>query len=458
MIPPVSRASILLIAGLAACGTGGPPEIPDAGGRQVVAVSLLRWPLNGGNPALYRLPTLQTALWEARGTSPALKRLIGADVDLAQAYALDAKDGVVAIDLESGRTRPFLTKVLAAESGPDGSIYAVAEDRTLTSVSGRLPTAYPGKLPGTPVSLIGTGTDQIYALIPGDSGLLISRQGQATRRDVFPTTGVVHTRWGDLLAAANDDQVVLYEPGAASPRRTLDIGGKPVALAFSPSGHRLYAVAEGDETVQRFDRYTLRRLGTIDLPADAQALRPDPLGRFLLARPTQGDSVWVLDVVKNEFLGSWNTNWRADLPAIAAGRWLLVREGADVVSYDLFDGTFAATGRIAGGAADLWQVLDWSPRAEGRTAAEPDSATVETAPGTRQVVYVQLSSSQNPAWAEELANKLKSQGLPASVIHPAKPDEPNRVVLGPYPSREAADSAGTRLGQPYFLYLPEDRR
>ena len=457
MIPPASRASLLIIAGLAACGTGGPPDIPDAGGRQVVAVSLLRWPHNGGTPALYRLPTLQGALWEARGPTPALKRLIGSDGDLAQAYALDTKDGVVALDLESGRSRPFLTKVLAAESGPDGSIYAVAEDRTLTSVSGRLPTAYPGKLPGAPISLIGTGTDQIYALVAGDSGLLISRQGQAPRRDVFPSAGLVHTRWGDLLAAITDDEVVLYEPGASNPRRVLDIGGKPLALAFSPSGHRLYAVAEGDETVQRFDRYSLRRLGTLDLPADARELRPDPLGRFLLARPAQGDSVWVLDVVKNEFLGSWNTSWRADLPAVAAGRWLLVREGADVVSYDLFDATFAATGRIPGGAADLWQVLDWSPRAEGRTAAEPDSAQVEAAPGTRQVVYVQLSSSQNPAWAEELANKLKSQGLPASVIRPGKPDEPNRVVLGPYPSREAADSAGTRLGQPYFLYLPEDR-
>jgi hypothetical protein len=176
-----------------------------------------------------------------------------------------------------------------------------------------------------------------------------------------------------------------------------------------------------------------------------------------MARPAQGDSVWVLDVVKNEFLGSWTTSWRPDLPALAAGRWLLVREGADVVAYDLFDETFATTGRIKGGAADLWQVLDWSPRAEGRTAAEPDSAEAVATPGTRQVVYVQLSSSQNPAWAQELADKLKSQGLPASVIRPTKPDQPNRVVLGPYPSREAADSAGTRLGQPYFLYLPEDR-
>ena len=70
---------------------------------------------------------------------------------------------------------------------------------------------------------------------------------------------------------------------------------------------------------------------------------------------------------------------------------------------------------------------------------------------------MQISSSQNPAWAEELANKMKSQGLPASVMRPRRQDEFYRVVLGPYPSREAADSAGTRLGQPYFLYLPEVR-
>jgi sporulation related protein len=424
-----------------------------------VAVSLLRWPAAGGTPVLYRLPTLETALWEARGPTPALKRVIGVDIDQRQAFALDTKDGVVALDLESGRSRPFLTDLLAADAGPDGAIYAVAKDRSLTSVSGRLPTAFPGKLPGTPVALVGTGSDQIYALIPGDSALVISRQGQAQRRDQFPTTLVAHTRWGDLLAAAGDDAVELYEPGATHPRRTLDIGGKPSALAFSPSGHRLYAVAEGDDDVQRYDRYSLRALGTIDLPGEANDLRPDPLGRFLLVRPTQGDSVWVLDVVKNEFLGSWNTIWGADLPAMAAGRWLLVREGADVMAYDLFNAEFAVSGRIAGGAKDLWQVLDWTPRSEAATTAEPDSAeAAEVTPaGERSVIYVQLSSSQNPAWADELASKLKSQGLPASVIRPKREDEFYRVVLGPYPTRESADSAGTRLGQPYFLYLPEAR-
>jgi len=423
----------------------------------VVAISLLRWPMAGGNPVLYRFPTLQTARWEARGATPALKRVVGADIDQRQAFALDSKDGVVALDLESGRSRPFLTDIAVADAGPDGAIYAVARDRTLTSVSGRLPTAYPGKLPAIPVALIGTGTDQVYALVAGDSGLVIIRQGQAPRREEFPVTGMVHTRWGDLLAAASGDEVELFEPTATHSRRTLDIGGKPAALAFSPSGHRLYAVAEGDEEVQRFDRYSLGRLGTIEIPAPAIDLRPDPLGRFLLVRPAQGDSVWVLDVVTSEFLGSFNTTWRGDLPTLAAGRWLLVREGADVVSYDLFDAEFAQSGRIRGGAADLWQVLDWAPRSEAGTIAEPDSAAPQATSGSRAVVFVQISSSQNPAWAEELANKMKSQGLPASVIRPKKQDEFYRVVLGPYPSREAADSAGTRLGQPYFLYLPEAR-
>ncbi|MBW8772611.1 MAG: SPOR domain-containing protein, partial [Gemmatimonadetes bacterium] len=437
MIPPVRHASLLLIAGLAACGTGGPPQIPDADGRQVMAVSLLRWPIAGGNPVLYRIPTLQTALWEARGATLALKRVVGVDIDQRQAFALDTKDGVVALDLESGRNRPFLADIAVADAGPDGAIYAVARDRSLTSVSGRLPTAFPGKLPAIPVALVGTGTDQVYALVSGDSGLVIIRQGQGSRREEFPVAGMVHTRWGDLMAAPKGEEVELYEPTASTPRRTLDIGGKPAALAFSPSGHRLYAVAEGAEKVQRYDRYRLDRLGAIDIPAPAKELRPDPLGRFLLVRPAQGDSVWVLDVVKNEFLGSFTTSWRADLPALAAGRWLLVREGADVVSYDLFDGEFAQSGRIKGGAADLWQVLDWAPRAEAGIAASADSTAPEAAPGERAVVYVQLSSSKNEAWAEELAGKLKSQGLPASVLRPKKQDESYRVVLGPYPSRDA---------------------
>jgi len=460
VIPSVRLASLLAIAGLAACGSGGPPRIPDAGGRQVASVSLLRWPIKGGKPALHRVPTLETALWQARDTVGALRRVIGLHLDQRQAFALTTKDGVVAIDLESGRSRPFLSAVSVADAGPDGTIYSVASDQTLTATAGRLPTPFPGKLPATPTELIGSGSDQVMALVPGDSGLVIAKLAQPQRREEFPAAQVAHTMWGDLLAAATPDEIILYEPNASRPRRTLDVGGKPSAMAFSPSGHRLYVTVEGEDDILRYDRYSLGRLGTIGLPDPAIAMRADPLGRFLLVRPAAGDSVWVVDAIKGEFFGSWNTTWKADLPAIAGGRWLLVREGADVVAYDLFDAEFKVTGKVRGGAADLWQVLDWAPSSEALATVEPgDSAARpdDDDDATRVTVYVQLSSSQNPAWAQELADKLKSQGLPASVLRPERQDQAYRVVLGPYRSREAADSAGTRLGQPYFLYLPEDR-
>ena len=40
------------------------------------------------------------------------------------------------------------------------------------------------------------------------------------------------------------------------------------------------------------------------------------------------------------------------------------------------------------------------------------------------------------------------------VLTPKAGEEAYRVVVGPYPSREAAESAGRRLGRPSFIYHP----
>ena len=55
----------------------------------------------------------------------------------------------------------------------------------------------------------------------------------------------------------------------------------------------------------------------------------------------------------------------------------------------------------------------------------------------------------------ETAWQLEQQGLPSSVLDPRGPDEGYRVVLGPYPTREAAESTGKRLGRPFFIYQPD---
>jgi cell division septation protein DedD len=71
-------------------------------------------------------------------------------------------------------------------------------------------------------------------------------------------------------------------------------------------------------------------------------------------------------------------------------------------------------------------------------------------------VYLQVSSSQNPAWANELADKLRAAGLPASVLAPDKSDEAHRVVLGPYATREQAESTGRKIGMPSFIVSGQD--
>jgi cell division protein FtsN len=83
-------------------------------------------------------------------------------------------------------------------------------------------------------------------------------------------------------------------------------------------------------------------------------------------------------------------------------------------------------------------------------AAGEDSTTA--APS----VFLQVSSSQNPAWANELSGKLKAAGLPASVLAPARSDEAYRVVLGPYATREQAEEAGKKIGMPSFVVTPQD--
>jgi hypothetical protein len=259
-----------------------------------------------------------------------------------------------------------------------------------------------------------------------------------------------------LVAIAADSAVVLFTPGASHPFRTLDAGRHVQHVAFSPSGHRLYVARGGADALTVYDRFTWTKLGAIDLPGEPGAMRGDPLGRYLLVRPAKGDSVWVMDLSTHELLGSWSTAWGEDLPAIAASRFLLLRQGQDVVGYDLASAKLPEVGRIPGGAADLWLVLNWAPRGETPQGPAPDSAALAGGrPASEARVFVQVSSSQNPAWADELARKLSGVGLPASVIKPQHSDEGYRVVLGPYPTREAAESTGKKLGQPYFIYMPD---
>jgi hypothetical protein len=284
---------------------------------------------------------------------------------------------------------------------------------------------------------------------------------QAQGRAALPAGQSAATYLGDLVAVAADSAVILYEPQGKRPVRVLRISGHALAVAFSPSGHRLY-VARGKNDIQIFDRFGDDPLGSIDLPGPARELRSDFYGRWLLARPERGDSVWVVDAAAGQLAGTVAAKWAADLPVVAGSRTLLVRTGADIHALDLSAKGFPVTGTVAGGASDLWLPLAWLPPEEQRAelvseGVAADTAAVPADTGAAPAIYLQVSSSRNPEWANELAGKLKGAGLPASVLPPKTGDDAYRVVLGPYATRDQAEATGKGLGMPSFVITPQDQ-
>jgi cell division protein FtsN len=128
------------------------------------------------------------------------------------------------------------------------------------------------------------------------------------------------------------------------------------------------------------------------------------------------------------------------------------------VALDLSATGFTELARIEGGAADFWLPLAWHPAEETRIPFESDSMMVASDTGpARPTVYLQVSSSQNPTWANELSDKLSAAGLPASVLPPRRSEEAFRVVLGPYATREQAMETSRKLGMPSFIVTAQDQ-
>jgi hypothetical protein len=252
--------------------------------------------------------------------------------------------------------------------------------------------------------------------------------------------------------------VVIYAPQNKSKPHIIPVEGDARAVLFSPSGHRLY-IARAAAPLLVLDRFEWTRLREIELPGPARALRGDIYGNWLLVQPERGDSVWVVDVGSGKFLGSTAARWTDDLPAVAPPHTLLARRGNDLVALDLSATGFTETGRIEGGAADFWLPLAWKPAQDNEVPIEADSAQLaasDTGPA-RPTVYLQVSSSQNPNWANELSDKLRAAGLPASVLPPKRSQEVFRVVLGPYSTREQAEETGRKLGMPSFIVTAQDQ-
>jgi len=455
-----------LAAGLLACqgSAGSQADALPPASQAIPSTSLLRLPRAGGAPRLLTGPSLGELAWRARGRMPPVRLAIGFDQDQAVAYAVDTVGGLQALDLTTGLTREVIREVRGAILGPDATLWVVTTDDSVVRIRRRLPERLDAQLPGVPVALYGTGDRQLIAVEDGDTARAFLLAGaQPGPGTDLPSTLTSASPFGDLVAVAAPTGVYLWAPRGSAPMRRVRVSGTPTITRFSASGHRVY-VGREDEDVAVLDRYSGNRLDDLRVPGAAARLRVAPYGGWLLAQPAEGDSLWVVNLATSEYAGTVASPWAADLPTVLGDATLLVREGRDVVARNLSEPGFPEVGRVKGGAADLYLPIPWRPESEraepvavrdtSRAAPAPDSAAAAEQPADITLLYLQVSRSQNPAWAQALASEIRGEGFPALVLDPREGEEAYRVVVGPYPSREAAESAGRQLGRPSFIFHP----
>lgn len=420
-----------------------------------VPAAAIRLPAKGGIPQLYRLPRLTSIDGVLRGKLPPVERVIGLDAESEYLFLTTAKHELLSFDLGSGRVDTVATNVRQAALGPDGTLYAVDSMRHVISLSRRTRFAWPQALTALPRDLFGATDQHLVGIVPQGKLLVAAADQPPTVRTIAAGGDVAATRWGDLVAVASDSGVTFYDPVGRRDPAFVKLADAPRALAFSPSGHRIYVARRSVPGLAVLDRYEHKELDGIALPGPVAALRLDPLGRWLLARPTVGDSAWIVDLPIKRLTGIVPTAWQPDLPALSPDGVLIYRRGNDVIAAR--PDSLNEIGKVTNGAADLWVLTTWLPRgvpASIASTAAADSAGTAGGAGAEGPLYVQVSTSQNPDWSGHLADDLTRAGLAARVLPPQHPDDGYRVVLGPYATREQAEAIGRRLGRPFWIYQP----
>ncbi len=416
--------------------------------------TLLRLPGHGGSAVAYRSTDLAPIGWSVSKV-PAIRRYVGVDLDQGLVYALDSTRSLVAIDLRARRARTLRKGVRSAALGPDGTLYAVDTAGRVTEVRGRRPRTLADGLPAGATDLVGTSSGRLLVLpTPKQADLTVFEPEGPAAVIKVPAGHATATLAGDLVAVAADSAFVLADPSGAKEPDMIDVNGHARAVMFSPSGHRLYVGRDKDEILS-IDRYTSRERDGIDVPGGAADLRGDLYGLWMLVRSRKGDTLSVVDLTARSVVARTVTAWDDDLPLIAPPFLLLVRRGRDVVGLDLERDGLRPRGQVAKGADDIWVPLAWAPDAEGEAAVAASdtlpAAADSSATATGQRFFLQVSSSRNPAWARELAEKIAAAGIKASVVDPANAEDVYRVVVGPFGTREQADSASRSLGMPSFV-------
>ncbi len=486
---------------LVACGHregAGSPAVSDEpvsiGSASGVDQLALRIPRAGGAVRAFAYPDLDSLVWTSSDHVPATDRLLGFDAEGASLVALDARGTVYRVDLRLGTLTRDGPAHLAHAASVDGrAVFGVSPKGAVLRLtpeeqwSFALPAAPRAVIPEPNGSVL-VLTDRhdstrIWKLHPPDS--IVADSAMVSRPTYIAATPV-----GDRLYLAERRHVVGIRTRDLQRGRRIDAEHPVRSIVTTPSGDRIYIATDSARELMVVDRYTNAVTTRIHLPGLARALRMDPSGHYLFARPAAHDSVWVIDIGTDHLVGSVATGWRSDLPAVAPDGALVLLRAPDVVFVRPPRMTVART--VHSGASDLWSFVGWNgfrPRDasldqpvtfEGVNTA-PDTATgdsalaggdsvsrvpADTVASTRSPhdsvaaaalpasgFFVQFAALRSQEMARQTAAAIRIAGSAPRVESTVVAGVPiYRVVAGPFASREAADQAARATNHTYWIY------
>ena len=497
---------LLLACAITACGDSRVPSATASIGIGPDAL-LLRLPSAGGTAYAYRAGG-DSVLFESRTRVPGTERLLGFDEFQGLVLGRDSAGRVFGLDLRLGSNAYLGTESLKGELVTLGaSVFGFdggGRVLRLTSVGTWSWTAPGGAdflipQPNGALLVVSSvkGRTLVRRMIPPEPRVIDSISLPAARH-IHPTV------LGDRVWFDTDSGLIALQPREMVRAFSVKIRDTIVALAATPSGDRVY-VATTKPELRIVDRFAQRVRGQVELPQPVTALRMDPDGRYVLARPAKGDSVYVIAIGTARLVTALAGEWRDDLPLVTPDGAILMARGAEAVLVDAESGRDRM--RYRNGARDRWMLVRWDgfrPRAAGldipvefeeyvADSASADSALtallarrygdlsgvaragggepVAVEPGApleqgrfgeparpatineRSTWTVSFATHLVEERAREMADRVRVAGRRARVVSGMRDGIPiYRVVLGPFDDREQAERAGMESRLPYWVF------
>lgn len=484
--------ALLFLSVVVACGrfdANPPPPAKDS----VAVVStfvgpdplFLRVPRTGGQARVVAFPNVDSTIWTSSASSPAPGRVLGFDDDGGMIAMVDARSRPVRIDFRRDSIEVPLRESLSAPVSLDGStIYGVTAKGVAVRTTPAEEWRYTGTRPARGVLPLRDGSVLVWS--ESDSHAMLTRVKPPAMAaiDSLPLPPVelaAGTGVGDRLYFSAGTRLYAVQTRTLALDVPLAIGGTVSAIAVTPSGDRIYALAtnEGRSTLVAVDRYRWRISWRLALETKARDLRVDPIGRYVLVRGLE-DSVAVIAVATNAVIGTVRSEWRDDLPLVAADGSIVTARDGDVLF--VRPGDQQTVSRIGRGASDFWFAFWWTgfrPRAASLDApvtfdsisAVADSIAAAAAAAARDtlgqisppvdsappkpagftVSFFALLSEQR---AQSEAAKIQVGGEVAHVETVMRNGVPvYRVILGPYPTCADAQRVARASGK--TVWIPE---